>query len=40
LAEHKPELYARAIEMNKRDNFVMWDETDKYRDRFKSKDRT
>jgi hypothetical protein len=29
LKERKPDLYARAIQMNARDNFVMWKDGEK-----------
>jgi len=34
---HKPELYARAVELNERDGFVMWDERDEYKHKFLSR---
>jgi histone arginine demethylase JMJD6 len=34
---HKPELYRRAVQMNQRDNFIMWDKRDKYKARFAKK---
>ena len=31
---HKPEIYKKAIEMNVKDEFVMWDQREKYRHKF------
>jgi hypothetical protein len=38
LKEHKPHLYERAIELNKQDNFVMWNERKKYAKDFMTKE--
>ncbi len=37
LKTHHPDLYKRAIKMNQRDNFIMWDKRDKYKARFAKK---
>ena len=34
LKTHYPELYEQAIQMNERDNFVMWDERERFKARF------
>ena len=37
LKKHYPEYYQKAVDLNTRDNFVMWDERDKYREKFAKK---
>ena len=37
LKQHYPAYYQRAIEMNRRDNFVMWDKREKYKHKFAPK---
>jgi len=39
LKAHEPELYAKAIEMNQRDHFIMWDKREKYAAKFAKKKR-
>ena len=34
LKKKYPEFYSKAVLMNQRDKFVMWDKRDRYRDRF------
>ena len=34
LKSHYPKLYQRAVELNERDNFVMWDEREEYKSFF------
>lgn len=40
LKTHYPELYRKAVDMNKRDNFVMWDKREEYRAKFAKKAKT
>ena len=37
LKQSYPEYYAKAVKMNKRDNFVMWDKRERYRKNFAKK---
>ena len=37
LKANYPEYYTKAVQMNKRDNFVMWNRRERYRDRFNKK---